>query len=115
MTNRKTINTLLAGAVAAMTIGMAGHAAASGIEKERCYGVAKAGKNDCGSADKAHGCAGLATADGSGLEWISLPKGLCERLANGSLEPVSAEPAPAEAPATEGEAHEGQAHEGHGH
>ncbi len=102
MTNTKKINTLLAGAVAAMTLGIGGHAAAMGpdAEKEKCYGVAKAGKNDCGSADKAHGCAGLAKVDGSGVEWIALPKGLCEKLVNGSLEPVTAEtPAPAEAPA----------------
>jgi uncharacterized membrane protein len=49
---------------------------------EKCYGVAKAGKNDCAGAS--HACAGQSKADG-GKEWISLPKGTCERLVGGSL------------------------------
>jgi uncharacterized membrane protein len=51
-------------------------------EMEKCYGVAKAGKNDC--AGKAHGCAGQAKADGAGSEFVSVPKGTCEKLVNGS-------------------------------
>ncbi len=56
--------------------------AADKPEMEKCYGVAKAGKNDC--AGKAHACAGQAKADGSGGEFISVPKGTCEKLVNGS-------------------------------
>jgi len=48
---------------------------------EKCYGVAKAGKNDC--AGKAHACAGQSKTDGGG-EFISVPKGTCDRLVNGS-------------------------------
>ncbi len=107
MTSKKTINTLLAGAVAVATLGMAQTAKAEDADKEKCYGVVKAGKNDCGSADKAHACAGHASVDASGQEWVALPKGVCEKLANGSLEPVAAA-APAETPAeapAEGEGH----------
>jgi uncharacterized membrane protein len=50
---------------------------------EKCYGVSKAGKNDC--AGPAHACAGQSKADGGGKEFISLPKGTCERLSGGSL------------------------------
>jgi uncharacterized membrane protein len=50
---------------------------------EKCYGVAKAGKNDC--AGPAHACAGQSKVDGGGKEWLSVPKGTCERLAGGSL------------------------------
>lgn len=98
MSKMKTVNTLLAGAVAALSFGVAGTAAAVDVDKEKCYGVVKAGKNDCGSADKAHSCASQATTDASGQEWIALPKGVCEKLAGGSLEPVAAgaEAAPAE-------------------
>lgn len=56
-------------------------------EKEKCYGVVKAGANDCGTA--AHSCAGQATADAAGNEWIYVPKGICERLAGGSTAPKS--------------------------
>jgi uncharacterized membrane protein len=49
---------------------------------EKCFGVAKAGKNDC--AANGHSCAGQAKA-ASAKEWIKLPKGTCERLVGGSL------------------------------
>jgi uncharacterized membrane protein len=57
--------------------------AADKPEMEKCYGVAKSGKNDC--AGPAHACAGQSKTDAGGKEWISLPKGTCERLASGSL------------------------------
>jgi uncharacterized membrane protein len=52
---------------------------------EKCYGVAKEGKNDCATA--AHACAGHSTA-ASGKEWIKVPAGTCERLVGGSLTPA---------------------------
>jgi uncharacterized membrane protein len=52
---------------------------------EKCYGVVKAGKNDCGA--NSHGCAGQAKVDGDKNEWLSLPKGSCERIVGGSLQP----------------------------
>jgi len=52
---------------------------------EKCYGVAKAGKNDC--AANAHSCAGQAAKDASGKEWIKVPKGTCERIVGGSTAP----------------------------
>ena len=50
---------------------------------EKCYGVAKAAKNDC--AGPSHSCQGLSKKDGDAKEWITVPKGTCERLVNGSL------------------------------
>ena len=54
-------------------------------EKERCYGVAKAGKNDC--ATKTSSCAGTSKVDGQKDAFIVVPKGLCDRLASGSTKP----------------------------
>lgn len=51
---------------------------------EKCYGVAKEGKNDCGNGE--HSCAGHAKMDNDKTEWVYVPKGLCEKLAGGSLE-----------------------------
>lgn len=51
-------------------------------EKEKCYGVAKAGQNDC--ATKTGSCAGTAKTDGQKDAFLSVPKGLCDRLAGGS-------------------------------
>jgi uncharacterized membrane protein len=52
---------------------------------ERCYGVAKAGKNDCGTAT--HGCANQAAEDRMPTEWVKVPAGLCAKLAGGSTTP----------------------------
>jgi uncharacterized membrane protein len=57
--------------------------AADKPDLEKCYGVAKSGKNDC--AGPAHACAGQSKMDAGGKEWISVPKGTCERLSGGSL------------------------------
>ena len=52
---------------------------------ERCYGVAKAGKNDCGGPG--HVCAGLSKKDGDPDEYLNVPKGTCERIVGGVLKP----------------------------
>jgi uncharacterized membrane protein len=52
-------------------------------QTEKCFGVAKAGKNDC--AGHAHSCQGMGKKDGDGNEWVKLPKGTCERIVGGSL------------------------------
>ena len=59
--------------------------AADAGNSEKCYGVAKAGKNDCAGA--AHACAGQSSKDKSQREFIELPKGTCERIVGGSLTP----------------------------
>lgn len=50
---------------------------------ERCYGVAKAGMNDCSTATSS--CAGSATKDNQGDAFLLMPKGLCEKLVGGKL------------------------------
>lgn len=52
---------------------------------EKCYGVVKAGQNDCADKKQAHSCAGAAKVDGSKDEWILLPKGTCDRIVGGTL------------------------------
>ena len=59
--------------------------AADAGNSEKCYGVAKAGKNDC--AGGAHACAGQSSKDKSPREFIEQPKGTCERIVGGSLTP----------------------------
>ena len=53
------------------------------LERERCHGIVRAGRNDCGTST--HACAGQARADRGAEEWISLPAGSCERIAGGRL------------------------------
>jgi len=59
--------------------------AADDANTEKCYGIAKSGKNDC--AGGAHACAGQSTKDKSPKEFVALPKGTCERIVGGSLTP----------------------------
>ncbi len=56
--------------------------AADDAGKEKCYGVAKAGKNDC--AANGHACAGQSKSDANANEWIYVPTGTCDRLVGGS-------------------------------
>ncbi len=49
---------------------------------EKCYGVVKAGKNDCQTNTSA--CAGTSTKDGQKDAWIYLPKGSCDKIVGGS-------------------------------
>ncbi|VVC75654.1 hypothetical protein AQUSIP_09440 [Aquicella siphonis] len=49
---------------------------------EKCYGIAKAGKNDC--ASKTEACAGQAKADGAKDAWLGVPKGTCNKIVGGS-------------------------------
>jgi uncharacterized membrane protein len=84
--NKSILSAALAGVMAAAVAGAA-HAApdmAGGVAKEKCYGIAKAGKNDCKSANGSHGCAGHATQDNDMNEWKFVAKGACEK-AGGKL------------------------------
>ena len=53
--------------------------AAQAAGKEKCYGVAKAGKNDC-KAGAGTTCAGSSTVDYQGNAWKLVPKGTCTSM-----------------------------------
>jgi len=86
MNHQKAIQAALAGILA---LGITTSASSAPVTpkpgQEKCYGVAKAGKNDC--AGGAHACAGQGTKEKSAKEFIKLPKGTCERIVGGSLTP----------------------------
>ena len=50
---------------------------------EKCFGVAKAGKNDCQTSHSS--CAGTSKTDGQGDAWLFVPAGTCSKLVGGSL------------------------------
>ena len=56
-------------------------AAKEGFEK--CAGIVKASKNDCGTSQ--HACAGQAKKDGDKEEWVYIPNGTCEKLVGAKL------------------------------
>jgi uncharacterized membrane protein len=73
----------IAAAVGSLLALGTGPASAADPAKEKCYGVAKAGKNDC--AANSHSCAGQSKVDNDPSEWKYVPKGECEK-AGGSLQ-----------------------------
>lgn len=56
------------------------------VEKmEKCYGIVKAGMNDCQTATQS--CAGSATVDKQPDAFLFVPKGMCNKIVGGSLTP----------------------------
>jgi uncharacterized membrane protein len=83
MTRNALALSILSAAIALASSGPAQSADQPGAEK--CYGVVKAGANDCETATNS--CAGTSTVDGQRDAWVLVPKGLCEKLVGGNLEP----------------------------
>jgi uncharacterized membrane protein len=54
------------------------------VDQEKCFGIVKAGQNDCASADGSHGCSGQAKADKGAHDWKYVAKGTCVK-AGGKL------------------------------
>ena len=72
-------------AIAVPMLANAGPAPAPTFQAEKCYGVAKAGLNDCQTAT--HSCAGTSTKDMDGASWIYVPAGTCSKIVGGSEMP----------------------------
>ena len=51
---------------------------------EKCYGIAKAGQNDCQTANSS--CAGTSKRDGQADAWLYVPAGSCSKIVGGQLE-----------------------------
>ena len=70
---------------AVTTFAQGGPAPMPKYDNEKCYGVSKAGKNDCQT--KASSCAGTSKQNAQADAWIYVPKGACEKIVNGNLQP----------------------------
>ena len=86
----------VAGAFAAALTMAATANTVKAADNEKCYGVAKAGENDC-KAGKGTSCAGSSTIDYQGNAWKLVPKGTCTAMetpfGNGSLTCIGDRPA----------------------
>ena len=87
MKNAWFVASAVAGAVTltALNSAYAGPAAVPSYDNEKCYGITKAGKNDCQTST--HSCAGTSTADAAGDSWVYVPAGTCDKIVGASLEP----------------------------
>ncbi len=72
----------------ALALGLVGQAHAQAKEKEKCYGIAKAGQNDCANLAATHTCAGQAKADMDPGEWKYVAKGSCKAMKGMTAEEV---------------------------
>lgn len=80
--NRRTLNLALASSlVSALALAAAPAAIAQDAGKEKCFGVALKGKNDC-AAGPGTTCAGTSKVDYQGNAWSLVPKGSCEKTAS---------------------------------
>jgi uncharacterized membrane protein len=79
---------LIASAMAAaIALGASVPARADDVKNEKCYGVAKAGHNDCATASNS--CAGTTTSDAQKDAFLYVPVGICAKISGGSLTPKS--------------------------
>ncbi len=62
------------------------HAEDKAGTKEKCFGIAKAGQNDCANLSGTHSCAGQSKADNAVAEWKYVDKGTCAKLGGKSME-----------------------------
>ena len=70
--------TLIAATAASLMTLMLASSPAAAADKEKCFGVAKAGQNDCASG--AHSCAGQSKTDMEKTEWKYVAKGTCKAM-----------------------------------
>jgi uncharacterized membrane protein len=81
--DKRTLIALTAASVLGMGLAAAPAMAQS---KEKCFGIAKAGQNDCANLTGSHSCAGQSQVDNSPAEWKFVPKGTCQAAGGMSAE-----------------------------
>ena len=90
-TKTATMSLALAGALATALASVSVPATAEAGDKEKCYGVALKGMNDC-AAGPGTTCAATSKVDYNGAAWQLVPKGTCTTIdtpfGKGSLEPI---------------------------
>ncbi|MCA0422630.1 MAG: DUF2282 domain-containing protein [Proteobacteria bacterium] len=77
--DRRTLSLALAASLTSALAVAATPAAAQ--EKEKCFGIALKGQNDC-AAGAGTSCAGTSKTDHQGNAWKYVPKGTCEKTAS---------------------------------
>ena len=77
MNQRLIASTALASVLA---MGLLSPVAAQEKGKEKCFGIAKAGQNDCANLSGTHSCAGQSKADSGADEWKYVAAGSCAKM-----------------------------------
>jgi uncharacterized membrane protein len=77
MNHRLVVSSALA---SVMALGLIGTVAAQDKAKEKCYGIAKSGQNDCANLSGSHSCAGQSKVDNGADEWKYVAAGTCKEM-----------------------------------
>jgi len=85
---RQIVASALASVLALGLASAGAHAADNG--KEKCYGIVKAGQNDCANLSGSHSCAGQSKTDMDANEWKYVAKGTCKSLSGMTAEEAKA-------------------------
>lgn len=80
---------IVSAAASLMSLALAAGPAAA-AEKEKCFGIAKAGQNDCASISGVHSCAGQSKVDMDKGEWKYVPAGTCKQMKGLTMEEAKA-------------------------
>jgi len=89
--NQRTLITSAAASLMSLAL-LSSPALAQTPAKEKCYGIAKAGQNDCANLAGTHSCAGQSKVDNDKGEWKYVAAGTCSLPSRASRRPT--EPAP---------------------
>jgi uncharacterized membrane protein len=79
MNSQSLIRSALVGLIALGAVqGVASAAEPAG--KEKCYGISKAGQNDCANGTATHACSGQSKADNDPQDWKYVAAGTCAKV-----------------------------------
>ena len=84
----KIVKSAIAGVLALTTVSSiitSSNVSAAEQQAEKCFGIAKAGMNDCETA--AASCAGSAKKDSQPDAYLFVPQGLCNKIVGGNIKP----------------------------
>ena len=87
MNQRLILSSALASVLA---MGVLSQAAAQDAKKEKCFGIAKAGQNDCSNLAGTHTCAGQSKLDMDAGEWKYVAAGTCKQMGGKSADEAKA-------------------------
>lgn len=89
MSKRQVLRTAITSVLAmgAVAVASAPAMASGKPAMEKCFGIAKAGHNDCASKTAGHACAGQSTKSGDKSSFLMIPKGTCNKIVGGSTTP----------------------------
>jgi uncharacterized membrane protein len=83
--NQRTMISTAAASLMSLAL-LSGPALAQEAAKEKCFGIAKAGQNDCANLAGTHSCAGQSKVDNDKGEWKYVAAGTCKTMGGMSMD-----------------------------